>query len=48
MGNRADKEMAQSQRGQGPDIETEATQQAHLIKLTEIFGIPDPCGLFQG
>jgi hypothetical protein len=46
MGNCVDQEMAQSQRGQ--DIETEATRQAHFIKWTEIFGIPDSCGPFQG
>jgi hypothetical protein len=46
MGNYVDQEMAQSQRG--PDIETEAAWQAHFIKWTEIFGIPDPCGPFQG
>jgi hypothetical protein len=38
--------MAQSRRG--PKIETEAAQQAHYIKWVEIFGIPDPCGPFQG
>jgi hypothetical protein len=46
MGNCVDQEMAQSQRG--PDIETDATRQAHFIKWTEIFEIPDPCGPFQG
>jgi hypothetical protein len=38
--------MAQSQRG--PDLETEATQQAHYIKWANKFGIPDPCGFCEG
>ncbi len=38
--------MAQAQRG--PEIETEATQQAHYINWVEVFGIPDLCGPFQG
>ncbi len=38
--------MAQSQRGQ--DLETEAARQAHYIKLAKIFGIPDPCGYYEG
>jgi hypothetical protein len=38
--------MAQSQRG--PDLETEAAWQAHYIKWAEIFGIPDPCGYYEG
>ena len=38
--------MAQSQRG--PDLETEATWQSHYIKWAEIFGIPDPCGYYDG
>jgi hypothetical protein len=46
MEQRVDQEMAQSQRG--PDLETEATRQAHYIKWAEIFGIPDPCGYYKG
>ncbi len=46
MGNWVDQEMAQSQRG--PEIETEAAQQAHYIKWVEIFCIPNLCGPFQG
>jgi hypothetical protein len=42
MGHHVDQEIAQSRRG--PDLETEAAQQAHYIKWAEIFGIPDPCG----
>jgi hypothetical protein len=42
MGNRVDREVAQSR--QGTDLETEAAQQAHYIKWADIFGIPDPCG----
>jgi hypothetical protein len=38
--------MAPSQRG--PDLETEATRQAHYIKWAEIFGIPDLCGYYEG
>jgi hypothetical protein len=38
--------MAQSQRG--PDLETEAAWQTHYIKWAEIFGIPDPCGYYEG
>ncbi len=46
MGHRDDQEMAQSQRG--PDLETEAAQQAHYIKWAKIFGMPDPCGYYEG
>jgi hypothetical protein len=46
MGHRVDQEMVQSQRG--PDLETEAAWQAHYIKWAEIFGIPDPCGYYEG
>ncbi len=46
MGHCVDKKMAQSQRG--PDRETEATWQAHYIKWAKIFGIPDPCGYYEG
>jgi hypothetical protein len=46
MGHCVDREMAQSQRG--PDLETEAARQAHCIKWDEIFGIPDPCGYYEG
>jgi hypothetical protein len=46
MGHRVDREMAQSQRGQ--DLETEAARQAHYIKWAKIFGIPDPCGYYEG
>jgi hypothetical protein len=46
MGHHVDQEMAQS--GRGPDLETEAAWQAHYIKWAEIFGIPDPCGYFEG
>jgi hypothetical protein len=38
--------MAQSRRG--PDLETEAAWQAHYIKWAKIFGIPDPCGYYEG
>jgi hypothetical protein len=38
--------MAQSRRG--PDLETEAAQKAHYIKWAKIFGIPDPCGYYDG
>jgi hypothetical protein len=38
--------MAQSRRG--PDLKTEATWQAHYIKWAKIFGIPDPCGYYEG
>jgi hypothetical protein len=38
--------MAESQRG--PDLETEAARQAHYIKWAKIFGIPDPCGYYEG
>jgi hypothetical protein len=41
-----DQEMAQSLRG--PDLETEAAWQAHYIKWAKIFGIPDPCGCYEG
>jgi hypothetical protein len=46
MGHHVDQEMAQSQRG--PDLETEAAQQAHYIKWAKIFGIPDPCDYYKG
>jgi hypothetical protein len=46
MGHHVDQEIAQSQRG--PDLETEAAWQAHYIKWAEIFGIPDPCGYYEG
>jgi hypothetical protein len=46
MGHHIDQEMAQSRRG--PDLETEAAQQAHYIKWAKIFGIPDPCGYYEG
>jgi hypothetical protein len=46
MGHRVDQQMAQSRRG--PDLETEATQQAHYIKWAKIFGVPDPCGYYEG
>jgi hypothetical protein len=46
MGQCVDQEMAQSQRG--PDLETEATRQAHYIKWAKIFGIPDPFGYYEG
>jgi hypothetical protein len=46
MGHCVDQETAQSQRV--PDLETEATWQAHFIKWAEIFGIPDPCGYYEG
>jgi hypothetical protein len=46
MGHHGDQEMAQSRRG--PDLETEAAWQAHYIKWAEIFGIPDPCGYYEG
>jgi hypothetical protein len=45
MGHCVAQEMVQSQRG--PDLETEAARQAHFIKWTKIFGIPNPCGPFQ-
>jgi hypothetical protein len=38
--------MAQSRRG--PDLETEAAWQAHYIKWAKNFGIPDPCGYYEG
>jgi hypothetical protein len=41
-----DQEMTKSQRG--PDLETEATWQAHYIKWAKIFCIPDPCGYYKG
>jgi hypothetical protein len=31
-----------------PDLETEAAWQAHYIKWAKIFGIPDPCGYYEG
>jgi hypothetical protein len=46
MGHPVDQEMAQSRRG--PDLETEATWQAHYIKWAKIFGILDPCGYYKG
>jgi hypothetical protein len=46
MGHHVDREMAQSQKG--PDLETEAARQAYYIKWAEIFGIPDPCGYYEG
>jgi hypothetical protein len=46
MGHCVDQEMAQSRRG--PDLETEAAPQAHYIKWAKIFGIPDPCGYYNG
>jgi hypothetical protein len=46
MGHHVDQEMAQSQRG--PDFETEAAWQAHYIKWAKIFGIPGPCGYYEG
>jgi hypothetical protein len=46
MGHHVDQEMAQSQKG--PDLEAEATRQAHYIKWAKIFGIPDPCGYYEG
>ncbi len=46
MGHRVDQETAQSRRG--PDLEIEATWQAHDIKWAKIFGIPDPCGYYEG
>ncbi len=46
MGHRVDRETAQSRRG--PDLEIEAARQAHYIKWAKIFGIPDPCGYYQG
>jgi hypothetical protein len=38
--------MTQSRRG--PDLETEAAWQAHDMKWSKIFGIPDPCGYYEG
>jgi hypothetical protein len=46
MGHRVDQEMAQSRRG--PDLEIEATWQAHYIKWAEIIGILDQCGYCKG
>jgi hypothetical protein len=46
MGHHVDQEISQSQRG--PDLETEAVRQAHYVKWVEIFGIPDPCGYWEG
>jgi hypothetical protein len=46
MGHHVDQEMAQSRRG--PDLETEAARQAPYIKWAKIFGIPDPCGYYEG
>ena len=46
MGNRVDRELAQSR--QGSEIETEAARQAHYIKWADIVGIPDPCGSYPG
>ncbi len=42
MGDRVDREMAQSRRG--ANLETEAARQAHYIKWADFLGIPDPCG----
>ena len=41
-----DREIVKS--GGGPDVETEATWQAHYIKWAEIFGIQDPSGYYPG
>jgi hypothetical protein len=46
MGHCVYQEMAQSRRSL--DLETEATWQTHYIKWAEIFGIPDPCGYYEG
>ncbi len=46
MGHHVDQEMAKSQRG--PDLKTEATWQAHYIKCAKIFGLPNPCGYYEG
>ncbi len=46
MTHHVDQEMAQSRRGQ--DLETEAALLAHYIKWAKIFGIPDPCGYYEG
>ncbi len=46
MGHCVDQEIAQSQRG--PDLEIKAAWQAHYIKWAKIFGIPDPCGYYEG
>jgi hypothetical protein len=46
MRHRVDQKITQSQRG--PDLETEATRQAHYIKWAKIFGILDPCGYYKG
>ena len=46
MGNRADQEVAMSQRDK--EIATEASWQAHYILWTRIMGIPDLCGGNQG
>jgi hypothetical protein len=46
MGHCVDQEITQSRRV--PDLETEAAQQAHYIKWAKIFGIPDPCGYYEG
>ncbi len=46
MGDRVDREMAQSRRG--ANLETEAARQAHYIKWADILGIPDPCGPYPG
>ncbi len=46
MGHCVDQEMAQSQRDL--DLETEAAWQAHYIKWDKVFGIPDPCGYYDG
>jgi hypothetical protein len=45
MGHLVYQEMAQSQRG--PDLETEATRQAHYMKWDKIFGILDLCGYYK-
>jgi hypothetical protein len=46
MGHLVDQEIVQLQRG--PDLKTEAARQAHYIKWAMIFGIPDPCGYYEG
>jgi hypothetical protein len=46
MGHCVDQKMAQSRRG--PDLEIEAAWQAHYIKSAKIFGMPDPCGYYEG
>jgi hypothetical protein len=46
MDDCVDQKMAKSQGG--PDVETEAAQQAHSIKWAEIIRIQDPCGYYLG